>query len=85
MKVLKYAESNSLDLKLIPRIDNNNLVLYTQKLSTSRTIKNLTYKSISEEYEGTYNEELNTTSEYWSDYKYDNIKYFCHYYIYYIL
>ena len=79
MKVLKYAESNSLDLKLIPRIDNNNLVLYTQKLSTSRTIKNLTYKSISEEYEGIYNEELNTTSEYWSDYKYDNIKYLFEY------
>lgn len=79
MKVSFYAQSKSLDLNLIPNIDYNNLNLYTEKLITSRTIRNLNYKPVNENYEGTSNIKLNPITEYWTDYTYDNIKYTLNY------
>ena len=79
MKVAQYAESKSFDLNLIPTIDSDNRVLYTEKLNTSRTIKNLNYKVSSEDYEGTRNQELDASAGYWSDYRYDKLKYLLEY------
>jgi hypothetical protein len=75
MKVLQYAISKSFNTKLIPRIDPGNNILYTEKLYTSRTIKNIAYKPTDSPYEGIENSFLENDISYWSDYKYDNIKY----------
>jgi hypothetical protein len=79
MKVLTYAISKSFDTNLIPRLDEDNRVLYTDKVYSSRTIKNLNFENPITGYQGTDNDQLALNLNYWSDYKYDNIKYILEY------
>jgi hypothetical protein len=75
MKVFQYALSRGFNVNSIPTVEETNLVLYSNKVYSSRNIINMLLEEGDEELGGVKNADLDPRLEYWSDYRYDNLKY----------